>query len=215
MGNIIVKTCTVGQVQTNCYIIFHKELKEAVLIDPGDHASFLMQKCKELGVTVAAILLTHGHFDHIGAVNELHETLKADIYAGKEEDDLLQDPSLNLSWSYLNDKITIIADRFLDDGEEFELIGTRWKLIATPGHTAGSVCYLIPDEKILVSGDTLFLESLGRTDMPTGNISLIIDSITKKLFVLPDETIVYPGHGDSTTIEHEKLYNPVAQYNKG
>lgn len=215
MSSILVKTLTVGQVQTNCYLISNQETKEAVLVDPGDHASFLMQKCSDEGLTVTAILLTHGHFDHISAVPEIKEKLGTVIYAGEKEANMLQDPVLNLTWSYLNQRISIVPERLLKDGEEFELIGRKWQLIETPGHTAGSVCYWMKEEDILISGDTLFLESLGRSDLPTGSTAAIVDSITRKLFALPDKTTVYPGHGEPTTIAHEKQHNPVARYYKG
>ena len=127
---------------------------------------------------------------------------------------MLQDPSLNLSGTFGGDQIGLEADYLLRDGEELDLIGFRWKVIFTPGHTAGSVCYLVGSEGVLISGDTLFADSLGRTDLPTASSSAIVKSILERLFVLPEDTMVYPGHGDPTTIGHEKQYNPVAVYNR-
>ena len=121
------------------------------------------------------------------------------------------DMSLNLSASF-GHGFTTHADRLLKDGEMLTLLGKTWKVIATPGHTTGSVCYYLDEEDVLFSGDTLFAESLGRTDFPTGSSSRIVASIKEKLFPLRDDIIVYPGHGDPTTIGHEKQYNPVAAY---
>lgn len=106
------------------------------------------------------------------------------------------------------------ADEFLRDGQVLHLLGDEWKVLSTPGHTAGSVCYYLEAEQVLISGDTLFHESMGRTDLPTGSSSAIVKSITEKLFVLPDDTMVYPGHGDPTTIGYEKKYNPVTAYSR-
>lgn len=127
---------------------------------------------------------------------------------------MLQDPSLNLSGSFGQDQMGLEADYLARDGETLELIGFLWKVIFTPGHTAGSVCYWVEAENVLISGDTLFADSLGRTDLPTASSAAIITSILDRLFVLPEDTMVYPGHGDPTTIGHEKQYNPVAVYNR-
>lgn len=209
MSDLRIKTCVLGAVSTNCYIIYRRGI--AVIIDPADGFAYLQEQCKSLGVTPCAVLLTHGHFDHILAAKEIQRELQIPIYAGAEEKKLLEDPSLNLSISF-GASYGITPDRLLLDGQEIELLGMKWRMITTPGHTAGSVSYLVDD--VLFSGDTLFEETLGRTDLPTASSAAIIDSITNKLFALPDDTMVYPGHGNPTTIGHEKQYNPVVNYGK-
>ena len=156
------------------------------------------------------MVLTHGHFDHIMAVEDLKRTFRAEIYGSAREEELFSDSSLNLSRDWMGRVVSFHADVTLRDGQEMELLGMKWKALETPGHTAGSMCYYIEKEGILLSGDTLFCESYGRTDLPTGSSVQIADSIRNKLFLLPDDTMVYPGHGEPTTIGHEKQYNPLA-----
>lgn len=212
MSDFRIKTYVLGDVSTNCYILYNKGQEDAVIVDPADNGSYLLNKLKELSLKPVAVLLTHGHFDHILAVEDIRRAFCCKVYAHMDEERLLKDPSYNLSGTLGTDQMGLNADVLLRDGGELKLLGLDWKVIATPGHTAGSVSYWIPKEEVLISGDTLFAESLGRTDLPTGNVSDIITSITEKLFVLPDKTMVYPGHGDPTTIGHEKKYNPVAAY---
>lgn len=209
MGNLRIKTCVLGMVSTNCYIVYDKQ--EAVIIDPADDASYILETCRNLEVKPVAILLTHGHFDHILAAKELRMTTGAHIYAGEYEEKLLKEPSLNLSASF-GTGISLDADRLLKDREELEILNRTWTVLSTPGHTAGSVCYLIEKEELLFSGDTLFAESLGRTDFPTSSSAAILKSITETLFELPEAIMVYPGHDAPTTVGHEKRYNPAAAY---
>jgi len=212
MSDFRIKTYPVGQIGTNCYIIFRDQLKKAIIVDPGDEGEFILEQCRKLSVTPEAILLTHGHFDHIMAVKEIKQAFpEIVIYAGEKEKMLLNDPSLNLSTS-IGRTCSIEADRYVADGETIDPAGILAHVIATPGHTEGCVCYYMKEEDVLISGDTLFLESLGRTDLPTGDQLKIISSIRGKLFPLPGDTMVYPGHGSVTTIGHEKSYNPVALY---
>ncbi|MDR2025348.1 MAG: MBL fold metallo-hydrolase [Hungatella sp.] len=212
MSDFRIKTFPVGQIGTNCYVIYRESLKKAVIVDPGADGAHILEVCRELSLVPEAILLTHGHFDHILAVKDLKEAFpEIKIYAGEREKEMLADPSVNLSSSF-GKAYTVHADRYEEDGAILSLAGMTFQVLFTPGHTSGSVCYLIESENILISGDTLFLESLGRTDFPTGNQSMILNSIKERLFVLPDHTLVYPGHGEATTIGHEKVYNPVASY---
>ena len=129
-----------------------------------------------------------------------------------DETELLRDPSMNLSGTMGTEQFSMEADELLRDGQIVKLLDCDWKVMATPGHTKGSVCYYLASEEVLFSGDTLFAESLGRTDLPTGSVQQIVRSIAERLFELPDDTMVYPGHGDPTTIGHEKIYNPVVPY---
>lgn len=199
-----------GQLQTNCYLIYEEEKKEAIFVDPATKGDWIYEKLNELGFTVAGILLTHAHHDHICGAEKLRELTGAKIYACEEERELCRDPRLNLSGMF-GRKITIEPDVYLKDGEEVTIAGMTAKVIATPGHTKGSCCFYFEEDKMLISGDTLFMESTGRTDFPTGSTSAIVRSIKEKLFVLPGDTKVYPGHGDETTIAYEKMYNPFVQ----
>lgn len=212
MSEFRIRTCTVGQMGTNCYIVYREDWKRGVIVDPGDNGKYILNMCRELGVTPEAVVLTHGHFDHISAVEEIRRAFAGiDVYAAEKEAGLLEDPGLNLSAAF-GTGISVRATRLMRDGDILELAGLRWKVMETPGHTAGSVCFLMEGEEVVISGDTLFAESLGRTDFPTGSAAEIVKSITGRLFVLPEDTMVYPGHGEATTIGHEKMYNPVAFY---
>ena len=191
-----VKRILVGIVGTNCYIVYDKDTKEAVVIDPGAEEERIISFIEEEGLKPEAILLTHGHFDHILAVPALVEKYKIPLYAAKEEREMLGDGELNLSGR--------------DPEDSVEFLGRKWKVITSPGHTKGSVCYFLAGEiPYLFSGDTLFFESYGRTDLFSGSEKDIIKSIREKLFLLPDDTLVFPGHEESTTIRNEKSYNPV------
>lgn len=207
---MLVRQCSVGMVMTNCYFIINEETKEVALVDPGDQAQRLLRQCGQLGLTVKAILLTHGHFDHILAVPALKEATGATVYASQAEDALLMDAEYNLSGSWQCRPMTVKADVLLKDGEEFTVCGTKVKMILTPGHTCGSCCYYLSEQGWLFSGDTLFCESYGRLDLPTAMPSRMASSINDKLLVLPEETVVYPGHDALTTIGHEKKHNPMA-----
>ncbi|MCR5321806.1 MAG: MBL fold metallo-hydrolase [Lachnospiraceae bacterium] len=208
---MIVRTIEVGALGTNCYVVYNDgetgALKNCVIIDPGDDAKKINNMIISEELNPSAILLTHGHFDHIGAVRELLEKYPGiKVYAGKNENALLQDPELNLT-GRIRRPLTINADRLLEGNEVFNEAGMRFKVISTPGHTVGSVCYLAEAENVLFSGDTLFQGSMGRTDFPTGDEERIFESL-RMLALLPDETTVYPGHGAKTSIGEEKRHNP-------
>lgn len=212
MSDFRIKAFVLGQVSTNCYFIYNERTREAIVVDPADNAAFISNQCRELEIMPKAVLLTHGHFDHIMAAEELRRSFRLSIYANEAEVSLLGSPTENLSWSFMNQETSLSADVLLKDGELFDLIGFTWKMIATPGHTAGSACYLAESEHVLISGDTLFEESFGRTDFPTSSLPNLKNSILKKLMSLSDDTMVYPGHGNPTTIGHEREYNPIAGY---
>lgn len=202
IGKFLLSSCA-----TNCYFVYEEGKTDVIFFDPGDRGDFIYEKLKENGLSVAAIYLTHGHFDHIDGCDRLRELSGAKVYALEEEKPLLEDPMQNLSgaWSIAN---TVKADGFLKDGQVCTEAGMTFKVIATPGHTKGGCCFYFESDGILIAGDTLFEESVGRTDFPGGSMSELVRSVREKLFVLPDETKVYPGHGDATTIGHEKEYNP-------
>ena len=207
MGQIEIKSMTLGMVATNCYLIINKENKEALLVDPADNALRISNVIEENGCTLKAILLTHGHFDHIMALNDLKKRYNVPVYAHEEEEDVLKQSSLNLSGS-IGQIYTTQADVYVKDGEHLKLAGLDVIVLYTPGHTQGGACYYFPEEKVLMSGDTLFHCSIGRTDFPTGSMSQLVRSVKEQLFVLPDDVQVYPGHDSVTSIGYEKQYNP-------
>ena len=207
MAETKIGRMVLGSYQTNCYFIYQEDEKRAIVVDPADQGRKIYEALLHSRITVGAILLTHGHFDHIWGTKELREATGAKIYALDAERALCEDSHNNVS-DMAGRPYTVIPDEYLRDGQELTLAGIHLKVIATPGHTIGSCCYYFPEAGFLVSGDTLFAESVGRTDFPTGSMSSIVRSIKEKLYVLPGDTKVYPGHGDSTTIEHEMQYNP-------
>ena len=194
----------VGPVQTNCYLIKNKENEsKAVLIDPGDDAGRILDALKKQETEPVAILLTHGHFDHIEAVPAIKEAYPScTLCIALAEKPMVEDPSLNADFL---DGMLILPDRYLEDGDVLEYIGKQIRVISSPGHTAGSVCYYFEEDKVLFAGDTIFLGSCGRTDLPTGDEREMFRSLEMLLTTLPGDTVVYPGHGPSTTIERERM----------
>lgn len=195
-----------GPVQTNCYFLYYEGESDVICIDPADHGVEIYDKLKERGLQVRAIFLTHGHFDHIWGVEKLVEKSGAKVYALREEREICESADLNLS-AQMRRGFAIKPDIDCKDGEILTIGNFTCKVIGTPGHTKGSCCFYFEESGILVSGDTLFQESVGRSDFPTGSMATLIRSIKSKLFVLPDDVVVYPGHGESTTIGHEKVHN--------
>ena len=196
-----------GMLRANCYIAVGERKSGCFIVDPGGDAERIAEKIEETGATPEAVLLTHGHFDHIMAAEALRERYKIPVYVGEKERELLADPVKNLSGVYAEPAV-LSCDRELSDGEKLTLAGLRIEVIETPGHSEGSVCYYLPKEQVLFSGDTLFQESYGKVEN-RASAEEIRESIIGKLFRLPDDTIVYPGHMDCTTIRHEKVYNPI------
>ncbi|MGP4065090.1 MBL fold metallo-hydrolase [Oceanobacillus sp. M65] len=201
-----VKALSLGPIRTNCYII-HKE-GNALIIDPGGNPEKVMALMEDLILTPKAILLTHAHFDHIGAVQELREKYQIDVYLHSEESNWLQDASLNGSLGLMGQEITTYeADHELREGD-IEMYGFKFEIRHTPGHSPGSVSFVFPDQSIVISGDVLFKQGIGRTDLTGGDINVLEKSIRNKLYNLNDGYTVFPGHGSETTIGFEKHQNP-------
>ena len=204
---IHVEFMVVGPVSTNCYFLVNDELKEVAIVDPGDRADKIKAYIAQEQLKPVAILLTHGHFDHMMAVDQLREKFGCKVYLSKEEEELIKDPQQNVS-AMFGRPIATSADEFVEDGQQLQIAGFQIEVLATPGHTKGGVCYYLKEQEIAFSGDTIFEGSVGRSDFPGGSASELIRSIKDKLCVLPDDTQLFPGHGDSTVVSYEKQYNP-------
>lgn len=204
-------TRVVGALSTNCYILINVNTKEAVIVDPGDDAKVIMQTISDEQAEPVAILLTHAHFDHMLAADEIKNQYNIPVYMGADEVSLASDANANLSDEF-GCTCRLSADCTVNDSDTFELAGFLFETAATPGHTKGSVCYFLRSEKILLSGDTLFYESVGRTDFPTGSLRQLAASIQDRLMKLPNDTCVLPGHGEPTQIGWEKTNNPIMFY---
>ena len=217
MSELKIGRIVLGTVSTNTYFVYREGSEECIVIDPADYGRQLFANLKKNGLRTTAILLTHGHFDHIwgveglkAAANEVAQNHGYDpvkVYALDAEKPLLNNARMNVS-DQAGRACEIEADNYVKDGAEIEIADIRCRVIATPGHTAGGCCYYFEEAGFCVCGDTIFQESVGRTDLPTGSMSALIRSIKDKLFTLPEETQLYPGHGDTTTVGHEKDYNP-------
>ena len=204
--NIEIKTVVLGQVNTNCYFVWNTETKEGIIIDPADNADYIIEMVQKEQVTLKGIYLTHAHFDHMLAASSVAGAYRAPVYCLAQEKEVAESTRLNLS-DYFGCTYALIPDGVLQDGEVVQVAGMHMQVLHTPGHTKGSGCYYFAEEGILFSGDTLFFESVGRTDFPTGNSAVLTQSIKEKLYVLPEEIKVYPGHGSVTSIGYEKKNN--------
>ncbi|WP_019637547.1 MBL fold metallo-hydrolase [Paenibacillus fonticola] len=202
-----IETFSLGPLQTNAYLIRGEEEGKAVIVDPGMNPAPLIRKIE--GLEIEAILLTHAHFDHIGGVEEIRRLKQCPVYLHSLESDWLTTPALNgsLRWAEVSPPIQSDAAEYeLAEGQKLKLIGHEFTVFHTPGHSPGSVSFLCGND--LFSGDVLFRMSIGRTDLPGGREADLYNSIRGKLYRLPDEVTVYPGHGPKTTIGFEKANNP-------
>ena len=197
---------TVGVNFTNCYLIGKKD-GNAIVIDPGDDLEKIMALIDKNNLNVEKIINTHGHFDHITANSELKEKTNADIYIHEKDKEALVNPDKNLSTHLGQNNLVKLkeADHTLAEGDIIEIEDYNFKVLHTPGHSPGSICLHDKDKQVLISGDTIFSMGVGRTDFPGCSQEELINSIENKLLNLPDETKVYPGHGQETTIGKFKL----------
>ncbi|OQY01565.1 MAG: MBL fold metallo-hydrolase [Desulfobacteraceae bacterium 4572_130] len=203
---MIIKKLEVGPIMANCYIIGCDKTKEAVVIDPGDEADKILIELSKLSLIVKYIINTHGHFDHVGANKRLKEVTKAKLLIHPEDEHMLSQLSKSAANWGLSAENSPLPDQKIIHGDEIVFGEITLKVIYTPGHSLGGVC--LYTDGVVFSGDTLFANSIGRTDFPTGDHDTLIASIKEKLFLLDDDTIVYTGHGPETSIGHERKTNP-------
>lgn len=205
---MILKKLVVGPLATNCYIVGSESGKEGMIIDPGDEAEVILRNVKDLKLEIKSIVLTHAHIDHIGALKEVKEATFAEVAIHSDEAQALQEKSVStlLGLSYPTPPP---PDRLLRDGDSMDIGDLHFQVLHTPGHSPGCICLL--GQGVMFSGDTLFNYGIGRTDLPGGSHSQLMNSIRTKLITLPDNTTVYPGHGPDTTIGAERSGNPFLQ----
>ena len=207
MADLQILEYNVGDIGTNCYFLVNTDTKEMIIVDPGGDAPILKSRIAEMDLKPAAILLTHAHYDHAHHAKILKDTYQIPIYIMSAEKQTLTDVRMNVSAMFGKPE-TYEADVFLKDGQAFTLAGFEIVTLHTPGHTPGGACYYFKDQKVLVSGDSLFCGSVGRTDFPGGSMSSLVRSLKEKVMVLPRDTQVLPGHMMRTTIGQECEYNP-------
>jgi glyoxylase-like metal-dependent hydrolase (beta-lactamase superfamily II) len=203
-----VRTFTVGPVQENCFLIRQDGGDRALIVDPGEEADRLLAAIDELGVTLEAILLTHTHFDHVGAVAPVAKATGAPVYCPQLEVAVLQDIMAYVPWAGFGPYESWDPEETVAGGERLELAGFEIDVMFTPGHSPGHVTYAMTDEHALFSGDVLFQDSVGRTDLPGGDWPTLATSIQSLLDAYPDETTVHPGHMGLTTLGRERASNP-------
>lgn len=203
--NLFIRVLYVGEIDTDCYIVRNGQYgKDAVIVDPGGDPEEIIRELEETESVPSVILLTHGHYDHILAVNEIKAAYPSvRVMMGEAERPMMEDPSLNCN--FFGGTYTVTPDVYLKDGEELNLLERTFRVMFTPGHTAGSVCYYLPEEDMLFSGDTLFRSGCGRVDLPTGDERVMMKTLQRLLTTMPKNTDVLPGHGAATSILRERM----------
>ena len=204
---MILKTLVTGPFATNCYILGSESSREGMIIDPGDEAREILKSVEDLGLDIKVIVLTHGHLDHIGALKEVAEATGAEVAIHRSDAEPLQGQYHSLGAMFgLAYPVPSPPERLLEEGDTLDIGELRFSVLYTPGHTPGGICLL--GEGVVFTGDTLFNSGIGRTDLPGGSYTELMNSIHDKLLALTDDTVVYPGHGPSSTIGAERRSNP-------
>lgn len=201
----MIRKFITGHFGVNLYLIYDEKSKECAIVDPGTYDKEVIRFIQSKNLKVKYIILTHGHGDHLLGALSFKEKFNADILVHKAEKELLGNADLNFSKQMSGEEIIIQPDRYVKEGDMIEIGDMKWEVIHTPGHTKGGMC--LYNDNILLSGDTLFFESIGRFDLFGGDYKILKDSIIRKLMILEDDVIVYPGHGAQTTIGYERLNN--------
>lgn len=196
----------VGALATNCYLLYCEQTLETAIIDPGANADYILRTVSKENLVPVCIINTHGHADHIGANADIKNAAKIPLMIHRDDSEMLTDQNKNMSVYIGKGFVSPPADKELVDGDIIKVGTGDITVIHTPGHTKGGIC--LKTEEILISGDTLFAESIGRTDFPGGSYSQLLNSIKNKLMLLPDKTCVFPGHGPATSIGRERKINP-------
>ena len=205
---MIFETIVVGPLEVNCSVLACEATREAVVVDPGGSVELIRRAVERHGLTVRCLINTHGHFDHVGGNRAAVSAFAAPLVIHREDAPMLgRAAEVALRYGLAGEN-SPEPDSFLEDGQEIVFGSCSLKVIHTPGHTQGGCCLYLEQEKKLISGDTLFADPIGRTDLPGGSHEQLLQSIRTRLFTLPDDVTVYPGHGPETTIGHEKRHNP-------
>lgn len=203
-----IETLVVGPIEANCYILSSLQTKEAVVIDPGDDGDLILNYINQEHLQVKYILNTHGHFDHVGANDLIREATKAQVAIHIDDHELILEPKKASSSFYTNEPGLQKADLLLHNNDTIAFGEYELQVIYTPGHTKGGCCFYEPQAKVCFTGDTLFKGTVGRTDLYGGDYVAIVNSVKKRLSIVADETIIYPGHGPETTMKIERRVNP-------
>jgi len=203
-----VRMFSVGPIQENCFLFRRDGSDRALIVDPGEEADRLLGAIDELGVTLDGILLTHTHFDHVGAVAPIAKATGAEVWVPEIEKGILADINTYVPWPEFGPFESWDAEHTLNGGERLELAGFEIDVLFTPGHSPGHVTFHVPDEQAIFSGDVLFQGSVGRTDLPGGDSRVLMETLETLAKTLPDETVVHPGHMGITTIGAERATNP-------
>lgn len=207
-GAMIFEAIVVGELGVNCYLLADSQSKEGVVIDPGAEPERIIAAIKAKGIKVTSVLNTHGHFDHIGGNRTLAEATGAPIMISREDEPFLSRAATSARMYGLSSDDSPAPSAYLAEGDLVRFGSHQLKVIHIPGHSPGGSCFYLENEAILISGDSLFAESIGRTDLPGGSQAQLVGAIRAKLLTLPETVKVFPGHGPATTIGHEKRHNP-------